>query len=264
MNSSKNKKYDLAFDQRKSRRLKEKLLLMEALKDKSDILYVKVVSELKRNEQILQETIIELEKQRTEKEILLKEIHHRVKNNLQIVSTLLRFQEREIKDSVIIDKLKATRDRIMLIAKMHENMYKSIDLIHIDLYVHFEKVLPQLIDSYTVGQEISLDLQIASDIKLGMKTIIPLGLLINKIITNSCKYAFKGRKFGEIGLSIQLKEDNFYELIIKDNGVGFETTSKSISLGSQLIEIFAEQLGGNIKKYLKGGIKYVLNFKSID
>lgn len=254
----------LKLVERKYKRSEEGRVMFEDLKDKSDKLYEIVLNDLQKKEIELEETIVELKKQKSEKEVLIKEIHHTIKNNLQVVNTLLNFQAREFNNPIIKSKFDATRNRIISIAKLHEQMYSSTDLIHINLKKHFQELTIGLISTYSVGKNIKLIIDIDSEIKFGMKTIVPLGLLINEVVTNSCKYGFPNLTNGEFKLFIQREKEESYVLTIGDNGVGYDEQNITKSLGSQLIEVFTRQLEGEIQKINCSGTVYQLIFKSID
>jgi len=193
-------------------------------------------------------------------QVLMKEIHHRVKNNLQMINSLLRLQANEIKDEKVIDLFNVSRQRILSMAKLHEKMYESEDLQHINIYEHFESLIKGLLDSYATDKEITLDLKV-KNVNLKIDTLIPLGLMINEIITNSLKYAFINQKRGTVKLYLQLLKEGEYEMIIGDNGVGVNLKEVSTGLGSKLIKAFTKQLNGSIKQLDTPGTIFKFVFK---
>ncbi|TMM53338.1 sensor histidine kinase [Maribacter algarum] len=211
----------------------------------------------------------EIEKQIIEKETLLKEIHHRVKNNLQTVSSLLSMQGRNTTNEQIKKIIKSSQNRVISMAIIHEMLYMNDNLSKIAFKPYVEELSAFLIKSVD-GSSQSIDLNIdIPDVKLGIDTAIPLGLLINETITNSLKYGFHGRNDGCIGIGLQKQEnsDEDYILTISDNGVGFsdETSSNSTrSLGLKLIHNLARQLQGSaIKDESKVGTTYYIKFKDV-
>ncbi len=132
-----------------------------------------------------------------EKETLLREIHHRVKNNLQIISSLLNLQIRKIDDPKTIEVLKDSQARVLSMALVHEHLYKGKDFSRIDLKNYIHSLEMQLSQSYGTANEIVRFDSNIPDIYVDINTAIPLGLIINELITNSLKYAFKGRKDGK-------------------------------------------------------------------
>lgn len=192
-------------------------------------------------------------------QVLMKEIHHRVKNNLQMVNSLLRLQASSIKDKNVAELFKDSRQRILSMAKLHEKMYSSDDLQHIDIYEHFKSLINGLLSSYATDKQITLDLKI-KDANLEIDTLIPLGLMINEIVTNSLKYAFINQKKGIIKLHLQLINKNEYEMIIGDNGVGVNIQAAPNGLGSKLIKTFTKQLNGSIEQLNTDGTIFKVIF----
>lgn len=204
--------------------------------------------------------------QNEEKTVMLKEIHHRVKNNLQIVNSLLRLQSSEIEDKKIVSMFEEAQKRVVSMALLHEKMYRSEDLKHIDAHEHFDLLATDLISTYSVGKNIELDLDIG-EVEIGMKTLVPLGLIINEIITNSLKYAFQTKENGVIKLHINEVEDKGLELLIGDNGSGMDKDLKiedSASLGGQLVQIFTDQLGGKMERLDVPGTHFRIIFKKLE
>lgn len=202
-------------------------------------------------------------KQNEEKVHMMKEIHHRVKNNLQIVNSLLRLQSFEVKDEKILAMFKESQDRILSMAKLHEQLYQSEDFVFIDIKTHFETLVKSLINEYQVGVNIKLDIKV-EEVDIGVKTLVPLGLMINEMITNSLKYAFKDRTDGIITVHLNKTNDKKHEIIIGDNGVGLKEEEKAKGLGSELIQIFTDQIRGTIKRLDQPGTVYKIVFENID
>jgi two-component sensor histidine kinase len=202
-------------------------------------------------------------KQNEEKIVLLKEIHHHVKNSLQVVSSLLRLQSHEVDDEKISKMFEETQNRVLSIAKLHEQLYSSENLKEIDIKQHFLPLINDLVEEYKLGTKIKLDLDIV-DVKMGAETLVPLGLIINEMISNSLKYAFKGRDKGIIKINIAKLDNGRFEMIIGDNGVGMDNDfnfEESNSLGTQLIQIFTEQLNGSIERINEKGTVFKIEFE---
>jgi len=207
-----------------------------------------------------------LEKQNDEKTAMMKEIHHRVKNNLQVVNSLLRLQSYEIEDEKVVTMFEECQNRVLSMALLHEKMYRSDDLQHIDIHEHFTLLVKDLVSNYAVGKEIELDIEV-EEVDIGIKTLVPLGLIINEIITNSLKYAFKDQKKGTIKVYLKHLEGIRNEMIIGDDGVGMEKDFKveeSSSLGTELVQIFTEQLEGKMERLDVPGTLFRFEFEKID
>jgi two-component sensor histidine kinase/ligand-binding sensor domain-containing protein len=220
----------------------------------------KISMELERK---VRERTILIEQQRDEKEILLKEIHHRVKNNLQVINSLLSLQSNYTNDEKSLALFEEAKNRIRSMALIHEKMYQSGDLAHIDFQDYIVSLTNDLISTYSLNCDIFLDIKIDDHIKFDIDTIIPLGLLINEIVSNTLKYGFVGRDKGIITIHLtKLDEDNF-TLKAGDNGIGMSKETfegNSSTLGVELIKVFTEQLDGDIKLIEEKGTVYELTF----
>lgn len=208
-----------------------------------------------------------LRKNIEEKEILLKEIHHRVKNNLQIITSLLNLQTNTIEDEKVKAILFQSKTRIESMCKVHEMLYSSKNLSSINYGDYLKDLLNKLIlNAKGESNQISLQLGI-SNLFLNINTAIPLGLLINELVTNSLKYAFPENGKGTITITINSINDVQYELIYGDDGVGYasEISFKDAhSLGFQLIDSLSEQLNGVIKRdFSKKGTHYSFVFEKL-
>ena len=190
----------------------------------------------------------QLEHALDDRETLLKEIHHRVKNNLQVVSSLLSLQSRTIKDHSTRNALQEGRNRVKAMALIHQNLYQEENLIGVDLRSYIEKLTDSLIHSYRVDTEqISIKRQVAS-IPLDVDTIIPIGLILNELISNALKYAFKGRNEGEIAVKIDKTLEGL-EINVWDNGVGLPEgfkIAKTRSLGFKLVQSFVKKMNAQL------------------
>ncbi|MDX1326652.1 MAG: sensor histidine kinase [Arenibacter sp.] len=203
-----------------------------------------------------------------EKDNLLKEIHHRVKNNLQTVSSLLSLQSRTSGDKKISQIIKSSQNRVISMAMVHEMLYNRKDISRIEYKSYVRELGEYLVRSFK-GKEnnITLNIQIP-DIKLGIDTAIPLGLLINEVITNALKYGIKNEEYGEIYIEIKKLNAKDYQLFIGDDGVGFpENTSfaNSQTLGLKLIHNLVRQLRGTIvRDNSKKGANYIIAFSEVN
>lgn len=210
--------------------------------------------------------IEDIEQHRMSIETLLKEIHHRVKNNLQVITSLLALQSTGIEEQKIKNLFKELQNRINSMALSHEMLYKTDDLERIDYEAYIRKLITGLIRTMKEPEnEIEINLSI-KQVYLNIDTAIPLGLIINEIVTNSLKYAFKNNS-GTITICLRkLNHPNFL-MEIGDNGIGFPITvltAKRRSLGLTLIQKLTRQLRGNIvRDTLKEGTNYIIHFQEI-
>ena len=217
----------------------------------------------------LQRKIMEekLEQSLAEKELLLKEVHHRVKNNLQIISSLLNLQLSTIVDHRIHDKFKESIDRVRSIAALHDLLYRSKDFSNIPISKYFPSLVSSLKLSYQlkIEVEVNIDIQLSRD-EINIDKALPCGLLLNEIISNAFKYAFKGKKKGKIEVRFSdnyVKEVRKFKLSVQDDGVGFKSSkalTDSKTLGLQLIESLVQQLDGKLLVESKKGTSYQIDF----
>ncbi|MCO4813332.1 MAG: sensor histidine kinase [Flavobacteriales bacterium] len=204
----------------------------------------------------------------SEKESLLKEIHHRVKNNLQIITSLLSLQSGFIEDKATKMLFRYSQYRINSLAMIHDTLYKSSDISKIDFNGYTKKLVAGLIVSMK-GNNSNVQLRISiDDVYLNMDTAIPLGLLINEIITNALKYGIRGDDQGVIHIEIKNTRLNHFRMLIGDNGSGFRddvTFRNPNSLGLMLMHKLSIQLKGSIEK-INGtrGTNYMLIFQEIE
>jgi PAS domain S-box-containing protein len=210
---------------------------------------------------------LDVEKQLTktvgEKEVLLREVHHRVKNNLQIIISLLNLQSRYMTDEATLSAFRESQNRIKAMALVHEKLYQSTDVskINLDNYIRFlGDNLLQFFGMKGKGITFTTDIR---DISLAIDTAIPVGLMMNELISNSLKYAFpKGRK-GDISVAIH-RQDHALTILFKDNGVGIPADfdwQNAKSLGFRLVLSLVEQLQGTIELDRAAGTAFTIVVK---
>lgn len=202
-----------------------------------------------------------------EKEVLLREVHHRVKNNLQMVSSLLNLQASEIQNETVLTSIREGKSRVEAMSLIHENLYQSDQLKEVDIAQYLEQLLGHLGDAFAQkGKSIKLKL-LAENIRFNIDTAIPLGLVINELVTNAYKYAFTSQDIGQIEVRIQLLTKDTYELKIADNGQGmppdFEI-KKTSSLGLRLVNMLSTlQLKGAFEYSYDQGSVFKVRFQEL-
>jgi two-component sensor histidine kinase/predicted hydrocarbon binding protein len=191
-----------------------------------------------------------------EKETLLKEIHHRVKNNLQIISSLLKLNADKVNDRHFSVLVEESQNRIVSMALIHEMLYAQSDLSKINLADYSKSLFEKLQSTYSQNL-VKLKLKIPHDFYFEIDKMIPVGLILNEVMSNSFKYAFPKRN-GEISISYSKNT-----LIISDNGIGiFKSSSKKInaSFGLQLIDLLAEQIDAKVEIKSNKGTSFEFTF----
>ncbi|MBZ0202371.1 MAG: sensor histidine kinase [Ignavibacteria bacterium] len=198
-----------------------------------------------------------------EKELLIKEIHHRVKNNFQVISSLLMLQSRKIKDKDMKLIFEESQSRIMSMAAIHEMLYKSDDLEHIDFRSSANELIGRLVELYD-GRTNRVRFNIAdNNIELSVDKAIPCSLIINELVSNSLKYAFSDYDNAEITIDLE-KENGNFRLSIRDNGAGFPEGyefDKPDTLGLMIVKTLVSQLSAKIELINKNGVEYIITFK---
>lgn len=207
---------------------------------------------------------LEIESSLKEKEVLLKEIHHRVKNNLQVISSILNLQSSFIEDKKTLSILQESRNRVRTMAIIHENLYRTEDFSSINFSNYIDNLTGNLISSYRINEEINL-VKTLQEVDLVLDQAIPCGLIVNEIITNSLKYAWKQNEKGSIFISLK-EEKNVVCLEISDDGIGLPfdfNEAITDTLGLQLVTTLIEQLDGEVFVNSEKGTKYLIKFDKI-
>lgn len=185
-----------------------------------------------------------IEEQLKEKELLLREIHHRVKNNLQTVSSLLSIQGRGIADPTAKQAVNDSRLRVKSMALIHQDLYRDGDLTGVQMKDYVEKLATSLISSYDRSDCVQLQLAI-EDLSLDVDTAVPLGLILNEMITNALKYAWPDSREGTLAIEMAVSGDEL-RISVRDNGIGYDPnadrSAESTGFGLGMIKTFASKL----------------------
>ncbi len=198
-----------------------------------------------------------------EKEVLLQEIHHRVKNNLQVVASLLSMQERTTKDKDAAAILADSRNRINTMALIHSQLYESKNLSEVTMKGFVDTLLRQLFMSYQVQDTRVTEVVRVADCPFPISIAVPIGLILNELLSNASKHAFCGRKEGTIKIVLDASDEGKWDewggesgggrisLIVSDDGVGLPRgfdIGATPTLGLRLVKILVtEQLHGNLE-----------------
>lgn len=221
---------------------------------------------------LLQGIILDITERKKAQEALLraeeirkKEIHHRVKNNLQVISSLLFLEAENFKDKEIVEAFLDSRNRVRSMALIHEELYQSGDMSTIDFADYTRNLLNFLSKSYVMeSKAIKLNSKI-ENVYLGMDTAIPLGMIINELVSNSLKHGFPDAVEGNVNVTLEL-DDNEFTLKISDDGIGFPESvdfRKTASLGLQLVTTLVDQINGTIELERNGGTSFKIRFKEL-
>ena len=206
----------------------------------------------------------ELKESLDEKEALLKEVYHRVKNNMQIISSLLNLQIAHVHGKESKDILKDSQSRVKSMAMIHEKLYMSSDLSHINFKEYVENLVTDIFYTYGIKVGTINPVLKIEPMELNMETAIPLGLIINELVINSLKFGFpKGR--GSIKIIFK-SFNSTLSLTVADDGVGIPGTvdfQNTKSLGLQLVTNLVDQLNGEISLETEHGTEFNITFKEL-
>ncbi|MFL5752864.1 MAG: sensor histidine kinase, partial [Bacteroidia bacterium] len=198
----------------------------------------------------------------TEKEVLLKEVHHRVKNNLQIISSLLNLQASSSNNKEVITQLNYAKDRIHAISLVHQKLYAGDAIGRINANDYITELLEQQRRALFSGKTLKCELN-TNSCSFNLNTSVPLGIIINELITNCFKYAFADTENCELKIEISHIRDNIYRLSVCDNGKGFPENfniKNLSSLGMEIVLSLTEQLDGKANLYNKNGACIEITF----
>ncbi|MEX2364615.1 MAG: PAS domain S-box protein, partial [Balneolaceae bacterium] len=186
----------------------------------------------------------EIKKSLLEKNTLLAEIHHRVKNNLAVVSGLMQLQAFETENEDLQAKLYDSVVRIRTMATVHELLYQSGSFSQLEFSDTLKKLVQNVSDTLQSANEIKVDID-CDPVILNINQAIPASLIVNEVITNAYKHAFKGCEKGEIKFKLS-ETNNQIHIEIKDNGVGLpdDFIQNNSTLGFHLIQILCQQING--------------------
>lgn len=188
-----------------------------------------------------------LRKRNEEKEFLIKEIHHRVKNNLQVLSSLLYLQSRHINDETALDAVREGQNRVDAMSLIHQKLYTGDNLSAVEMPQYLYDLGDTLLDSFGLEEEQVQLIYHVDPLRLDVDTAIPLGLIINELVTNSLKYGFPNNNKGKIEITLQKTKKNQLLLEVTDNGIGKGATiesKNSTGFGTNLIQILSKKLKG--------------------
>jgi PAS domain S-box-containing protein len=198
-----------------------------------------------------------------EKEVLLQEVHHRVKNNLQVISSILNLQTSYVDDPHTLEILRESQQRIKSMSFIHETIYRTADFSRLEFMDYIKTIASNLIQSYRSAATAIEFVPNMQSVGLNLDQAIPCGLIINELVSNALKYAFKGRKKGRLEILL-MEENQDVMLAVKDDGIGLPKDfafEKNNSLGIQLVYALLEQLDATMKVDQSNGTEFFIRFR---
>lgn len=195
-----------------------------------------------------------------ENELLLKEIHHRVKNNLEVVSSLLALQSAQIDDPHTRDAMQESQNRVHSIGIVHQKLYLGKTLDAIEMKDYFLNLSESVLDSFGAEKRIKIELAMEK-LDIDIDTAVPLGLIVNELLTNTIKYAFPEGRDGLVLIKLEKQKNGNLHLEVADNGMGKSGVTKGTGFGTQLISLLTRQLNGSMHEEIKNGTRILFDFK---
>ncbi len=199
-----------------------------------------------------------------ENELLLKEIHHRVKNNLEMVKSLIALQSAQIEDPVTKDAMIASQNRVQSMGIIHQKLYQGTNLGSIEMKDYFINLSEGILDTFNAEDRIKIECAM-DNLDLDVDTAVPIGLIVNELLTNAMKYAFPDQQKGVIKLSLEKDEQENLKLLVRDNGIGKSEViaPKGTGFGSQLIKLLTRQLNGRMTERNEEGTYIEFDFLNV-
>jgi two-component system, sensor histidine kinase PdtaS len=219
-------------------------ILLSPLKTEEGMLVLAAVRDVSRTKDIEQQIRASLH----EKEALLQEIHHRVKNNLQIIASLLSLQSAYIHDPQMLMQFQESQGRIRSMALIHEKLYQSETLAIVDLMDYVQTLAQILMSTYSANANVALQLEL-SPASVTIDTAVPVGLMLNELVTNALKYAFPEGRAGRLLVVLATGPDGQITLSVQDDGIGLKPDfelAQADTLGLRLVRMFARQLRAQV------------------
>jgi two-component sensor histidine kinase len=204
----------------------------------------------------------EIKKQLLEKETLLKEVHHRIKNNISSIECLLALQADASDNSDAKTALHEAISRIQSIRILYDKLLIENDYQNISIKHYAENLVDSIVEMFTENKNVIVEKRII-DFTISSKKVIPLGIIINELLTNVFKYAFKGKENGRVVIEIE-KDEQRITLTIRDDGVGIETADNAVKpqgFGLTIVKMLTEQLNGTYTFENDNGTKSAVVFE---
>ncbi len=213
---------------------------------------------------VIEQKNIKLQKRVDQVQTLIREIHHRIKNNMMIITSLIDMQSKEYTDTKIKNALEESKNRIKSISLIHEKLYNSDTLNDVKVVDYIKQLISYIEQTINYSErEIKKEIKIPSDLNFDGETMLPLALIINELITNSYKYAFKSGNKNIIEIEIKTTDEG-YLLVYADNGPGIPDSvdfKNSSSLGLQLVMLLIEELHGDVTYKKDDFSRFEITFK---
>ncbi|HOT44305.1 MAG TPA: sensor histidine kinase [Spirochaetota bacterium] len=196
-----------------------------------------------------------------EKELLLREVNHRLKNNMNTMISLLSLQAGTLNEQATINALLKARGRIQSMSVLYDTLYQTENVGEMSIEHYLTPLVERIVPLFPISTAVTIDMRI-ENFPVKVKTLLPLGIIANELVTNAMKYAFTGREKGTITVSA-LKEGSHAAMVIEDDGIGIPETvnpEQPTGFGLKLVGILVKQIGGAIMTGRPGGARFMITF----
>ncbi|HNC99955.1 MAG TPA: sensor histidine kinase [Myxococcota bacterium] len=199
--------------------------------------------------------------------MLLREVHHRVKNNLQVMVSLLDMQGQRVTDPQALEVLMASKGRVQAMTLIHQKLYQQDNIAALSLGTYLRQLVEGVRGLFPGGAGVETEYALVEG-EFGIDTAVPLGLILNELVTNAFKYAYTGREGGRLRLALRRLDGEQYALEVEDDGPGLPEgmdVGRSKTLGLQLVMGLARQLRGQVEvgRSELGGCRISIQFTPI-
>jgi len=217
---------------------------------------------IRKKRKALQALNLQLDAKNRQNELLMKEIHHRVKNNLELVKSLIALQCAQMEDSASKDAMIESQNRVQSMGIIHQKLYQGENLGSIEMKDYFINLSEGILDAFDAEEKVKIECAM-ENLELDIDTAVPIGLIVNELLTNSLKYAFPERAQGRVQISLSQPDPGILTLTVSDNGVGKikGQQPRGTGFGSQLVDLLTRQLNGEMTEITKAGTSTMFRFK---
>ena len=220
------------------------------------------IRSIRKKRKALQTLNIQLDAKNRQNELLMKEIHHRVKNNLELVKSLIALQCAQMEDSASKDAMIESQNRVQSMGIIHQKLYQGENPGSIEMKDYFINLSEGILDAFDAEEKVKIECAM-DNLELDIDTAVPIGLIVNELLTNSLKYAFPENAQGIVQISLTQPDPGILTLTVSDNGVGkiIGQQPRGTGFGSQLVDLLTRQLNGEMTEITETGTSTKFRFR---
>ena len=209
---------------------------------------------IRKKRKTLQALNLQLDTKNRQNELLMKEIHHRVKNNLELVKSLIALQCAQMEDSASKDAMIESQNRVQSMGIIHQKLYQKENPGSIEMKDYFINLSENILYAFDAEDKVKIECAM-QNLELDIDTAVPIGLIVNELLSNSIKYAFPENAKGIVQISLSQPNSGILTLTVSDNGVGKINGQqpRGTGFGSQLVDLLNRQLNGEMTEVTEKG-----------